>query len=413
MNPPTAGHEKLLDFLKAKAGNNPFRIYLTQSEDQNKNPIPFIQKIKFARKGFPQYARQIMMDKKLKTIFDAMTAFYNEGFKRVVIIAGSDRVREYEITLNKYNGKKAKHGFYNFERISVMNAGKRDPESKGVEGVSGTKLRGYAEDGDFTKFAQYMPKRLSNADSKAVYNAVRKGIGLKEQREFKNHVQLDPVSNLRESYVDGKLFEVGDTVVVKESGEVGTVKVLGSNYVIVENSGNQYRKWLDAVEQIEQPRFEYEVFNEAADPCWTGYKQVGTKMKKGKAVPNCVPEKIEVSQDKDIDELPGSQPATFQKGIKSKSTKAARHRHFQRMTKRDDNDPSAYKDAPGDKAARKKGTKPSQYTKRFKQMYGEDQATDIAKKRIEREKERDKIKHDRMMDRARMRDTLKKNRETT
>jgi len=136
-------------------------------------------------------------------------------------------------------------------------------------------------------------------------------------------------------------------------------------------------------------------------------------MKKGKAVPNCVPEKIEVSQDKDIDELPGSQPATFQKGIKSKSTKAARHRHFQRMTKRDDNDPSAYKDAPGDKAARKKGTKPSQYTKRFKQMFGEDQATDIAKKRIEREKERDKMKHDRMMDRARMRDTLKKNRETT
>ena len=415
MNPPTAGHEKLLDFLKAKSGNNPFRIYLTQSEDKNKNPIPFVQKIKFARKGFPQYARQIMMDKKIRTIFDAMTSFYNEGFKRVVIVAGSDRVREYEITLNKYNGVKGKHGFYNFERINVLNAGKRDPESKGVEGVSGTKLRGYAESGDFTQFAQYMPKKLSNADSKAVYNAVRKGIGLREQREFKNHIQLAPVSDLRESYIDGKLFDVGDTVVVKESGEVATVKVLGSNYVIVEKHGNQYRKWLDAVEQVEQPKFEYEVFNEEADPCWTGYKQVGTKMKKGKAVPNCVPEKIEVSQDKDIDELPGSQPATFQKGIKSKSTKAARHRHFQRMTKRDDNDPSAYKDAPGDKAARKKGTKPSQYTKRFKQMFGEQEdvtSIDIAKKRIEREKERDKMKHDRMMDRARTRDTIAKNRET-
>ena len=441
MNPPTAGHEKLLDFLKAKSGNNPFRIYLTQSEDKNKNPIPFVQKIKFARKGFPQYARQIMMDKKIRTIFDAMTSFYNEGFKRVVIIAGSDRVREYEITLNKYNGVKGKHGFYNFERINVLNAGKRDPESKGVEGVSGTKLRGYAESGDFTQFAQYMPKKLSNADSKAVYNAVRKGIGLKEQREFKNHIQLAPVSDLRESYIDGKLFDVGDTVVVKESGEVATVKVLGSNYVIVEKRGNQYRKWLDAVEQVEQPRVEYNVFNEnvyydvadfsigrqdaptisnediqeAGDPCWTGYKQVGTKMKKGKAVPNCVPEKIEVSQDKDIDELPGSQPATFQKGIKSKSTKAARHRHFQRMTKRDDNDPSAYKDAPGDKAARKKGTKPSQYTKRFKQMFGEQEdvtSMDMAKKRIEREKERDKMKHDRMMDRARTRDTIAKNRET-
>ena len=252
MNPPTAGHEKLLDFLKAKAGNNPFRIYLTQSEDQNKNPIPFMQKVKFARKGFPQYARQIMMDKKLKTIFDAMTAFYNEGFKRVVIIAGSDRVREYEITLNKYNGKKAKHGFYNFERISVMNAGKRDPESKGVEGVSGTKLRGYAEDGDFTKFAQYMPKRLSNADAKAVYNAVRKGIGLKEEKEFKNKIQLEPVSDLRESYVNGDLFKVGDSVIIKESDEVAEIKLLGSNYVIVEVANKRYRKWLDAVEPIKE-----------------------------------------------------------------------------------------------------------------------------------------------------------------
>jgi len=262
MNPPTAGHEKLLDFLKSKAGNNPFRIYLTQSEDDKKNPIPFVQKVKFARKGFPQYARQIMMDKKLKTIFDAMVSFYNEGFKRVVIVAGSDRVREYDITLNKYNGQKARHGFYNFERISVLNAGNRDPESKGVEGVSGTKLRGYAESGDFTKFAQYMPKKLSNSEAKQVYNAVRQGLGLKEQKEFKNHVQLKPVSQIRESYVDGKLFDVGDTVVIKETGEVASVKHLGTNYVIVEKSGNQYRKWLDAVEQVEQPRVEYEVFNE-------------------------------------------------------------------------------------------------------------------------------------------------------
>jgi len=455
MNPPTAGHEKLLDFLKSKAGNNPFRIYLTQSEDNKKNPISYAQKVKFARKGFPQYARQIMMDKKLKTIFDAMVSFYNEGFKRVVIVAGSDRVNEYDITLNKYNGKKARHGFYNFERISVLNAGNRDPESKGVEGVSGTKLRGYAESGDFTKFAQYMPKKLSNSEAKQVYNAVRQGLGLKEQREFKNHIQLESVSQLRESYIDGKLFDVGDTVVVKESGEVATVKHLGSNYVIVEKSGNQYRKWLDAVEQVDQPRVEYDVFNEGTtnpniwdnirkrrakgeppkkpgdkgypktldlpeDPCWDTHKQVGTKMKNGKEVPNCVPrsEKIEVGQDKDIDELPGSQPATFQKGIKSKSTKAARHRHFQRMTKRSDDDPSAYKDAPGDKAARKKGTKPSQYTLKFKQMYGE-QSIDQVRQRIAREKEiekrrdtADQKRHDSMLDRARLRRTRMVNRTT-
>ena len=354
MNPPTAGHEKLLDFLKGKAGRNPFRIYLTQSEDKNKNPIPYMQKVKFARKGFPQYARQIMMEKKLKTIFDAMTSFYNEGFKRVVIVAGEDRIREYEITLNKYNGKKSKHGFYNFEKITVLNAGKRDPESKGVDGVSGTKLRGFAEKGDFTKFAQYMPKRLSNADTKAVYNAVRKGIGLKEVKEFKNHVQLEPVSEKREDYVKGNLYSVGDSVIVRDTGELCNISHLGTNYVIVESGGKQYRKWLDAIEHVEE---------------------------------------------------------NYYAGL-SKSTSAKRKAHFKKYAEKPGDGPdkqSNYKPAPGDARAK---TKPSKHTLKFRRMFGENDMADLAKKRIDREKKADAIKHDRMMDRARMRDTQKKNKET-
>jgi len=390
MNPPTAGHEKLLDFLKSKAGNNPFRIYLTHTEDNKKNPIPYVQKVKFARKGFPQYARQIMMDKKLKNLFDAVTSFYNEGFKRIVIVAGSDRIREYEILLNKYNGKKGKHGFYNFERINVLSAGDRDPESTGVEGVSGTKLRGYAESGDFTKFAQYMPKKLSNADAKAVYNAVRQGLGLKEQKEFKNHIQLESVSQLRESYVDGKLFEVGDTVVVKESGEVATVKHLGSNYVIVENTGTQYRKWLDAVERVDEPKVEYEVFESTL---------------------------IESRQDPDIKDKKGTQPAKYYSGIKSKSTKSARDAHFKRGAEMDDGNPKAYKPAPGDATAK---TKPSKHTKKFKQMYGEQSSLEIAKNIIAREKEReerrdaaDKERHANFLKRARTARTREINRKNS
>ena len=368
MNPPTAGHEKLLDFLKAKAGNNPFRIYLTQSEDNKKNPIPFVQKVKFARKGFPQYARQIMLDKKLKTIFDAMTSFYDEGFKRVVIVAGGDRIREYDITLNKYNGKKGKHGFYNFEKITVLNAGDRDPDSQGVDGVSGTKLRGYVSSGDFTKFAQNMPKKLSNVDAKAVYNSVRKGLGLKEEKNFKNHVQLDPVSETREMYVAGDLFAVGDKVAIKENDVIGIITHLGTNYVILEANGTQYRKWITSIDLVE------------------------------KAAP----------QDKDIADRKGTQPAKYHKGLK-KSTKIARDAQFKKQAKMADDDPAAYKPAPGDKTAK---TKPSKYTLKFKDMYGENKMADLAKKRIDREKAADKVRHDRMMDRARMRDTLKKNRET-
>ena len=367
MNPPTIGHEKLLDALKDKAGTNPYRIYLTQTQDNKKNPIPFVQKVKFARKGFPQYARQIMLDRKLKSMFDMATAVYNEGFKKLVVVAGSDRVREFDVTLNKYNGKKGRHGFYNFQNISVVSAGQRDEDSEGVDGVSGTKLRKMATDGDFSKFAQKMPKRLSNADSKAVFNAVRKGLGLKEQKEFNNPVQFEPVSEKREDYVKGNLYSVGDSVVIRDTGELCNISHLGSNYVIVESNGKQYRKWLEDVEMIE---------------------------------------KASTPQDPDINDRKGSQPAGYYAGLK-KSTKQKRAAHFAKHGKKDDDDNSAYKPAPGDKTAK---TKPSVHTKRFKQMFGDDVET--AKKRIDREKAADKIKHDRMMDRARMQDVRKKNRET-
>lgn len=452
MNPPTIGHEKLLDKLASTAGKNPYRMYLSQSTDAKKNPLSYKDKVKFVRKMFPRHARNVLMNNKINTVFDAAVSLYNEGFRKVVMIVGSDRVREFDVLLSKYNGEKGRHGFYNFADIKVVSAGSRDPDAEGVEGMSASKMRAAASDNDFTTFAQGLPKAFSNADSKALFNAVRKGMGLKEATEFRNHVQLDPVSEIRESYVDGKLFEIGDKVVIKENGEIGTVKRLGTNYVIIESKSNEYRKWLDAVEKIEQQYPEYTVapfsqrlseaksmyadkpdwgtpestkkakkmtpgeVDENNGPCWPGYKQVGTKMKNGKAVPNCVPtnEKIEVAQDPDIDDRKGSQPATFQKGIKSKSTKAARDAHFKKMSKRKDHgNPDLYKDAPGDKKARAKGTKPSQYTLRFKQMYGEQvDPVDVAKQRIDREKKADAQRHDRMMDRARTKATNMKNKET-
>ena len=87
-----------------------------------------------------------------------------------------------------------------------------------------------------------------------------------------------------------------------------------------------------------------------------------------------------------------------------------RKAHFDKNAKKSDNDSSAYKPAPGDKNAK---TKTSKHTIKFRQMFGEDEMQAMAKKRIEREKQVDKIKHDRMMDRARTRDTRAKNRETT
>lgn len=371
LNPPTAGHEKLLDFAKQKAGKNPYRIYLTQSVDKKKNPLDYKTKVKFARKGFPKHARQIIMDPKIKTIFDALTTIYNEGYKKIVVVAGGDRHREYSVLFPKYNGKKGRHGLFNFENISVLNAGDRDPEASGVEGVSGTKLRGFAEDGDFSSFAQFMPKALSNAETKTVFNAVREGLGLKAMKETTQHIQLEKVSDTREAYVSGNLYNVGDYVLLPEEQESGYITHLGPNYVVVEANGKSYRKWIDSIVLFES------------------------------------------KEDPDIGHRKGSQPAGYHKGL-SKSTKIARDQQFKRQSKMSDDDPSAYKPAPGDKDAK---TKPSKHTKKFKQMYDEgieDVRGKIAREReIERRKDAaDRKRYDRMLDRARTALTRKVNTRT-
>lgn len=445
MNPPTIGHGKLLDVLSQKSGSNPYRVFLSQSQDQNKNPLKYQEKIKFARKLFPKHARSIMMNKKVNNPMAAASALYDEGFINLVMVVGSDRLNEFDILLKKYNGKKSTHGFYNFKSIKVISAGERDPDSEGVEGMSASKMRGFAKDNDFVSFSQGLPKAVSNPDAKKMFNTIRKAMGLKEAKQFKNHVQLEPVSELREAYIRDNIFEKGDQVVMTRHGIVGNIQHLGTNYVIVESKGETWRCWLDDISKVDPnqqvnwdvqdiPNDDFdgvirEALNEETTPyewgtdastkhakkmtpgqnesLWANIwakrargERMRKKGEKGAPTPDALrkakgedvneyggppisrkkylkqkpmQEKIQVRQDPDIDDRKGSQPATFQMGIKSKSTKAARDAHFKKMSKRDDHgNPDLYKDAPGDKKARAKGTKPSQYTKKFKQMYGDD-----------------------------------------
>lgn len=394
MNPPTIGHEKLFNALARKAGKNPYRIFVSQSQDAKKNPLDYKDKVKVIRKMFPKHARSVMMNTNVKTAMHAASELFKEGYMNLVMVVGSDRVLEFDALLKKYNGQKGRHGFYNFSKITVASAGDRDPDAEGVEGMSASKMRAAASSGDFTQFSQGIPKHVSNADTKAIYNMVRKGMGLKEAKETTRHVQLQPVSEIRESYVNGELFNEGDTVVIKETGELAKVKQLGSNYVIIEGSGNQYRKWLDAVEKVEDNDIEYDV------------APFSVKMESLSEARN--------PQDPDIKDRPGSQPKAYHKGL-AKSTKVKRDAHFKKHGKKADDDPSAYQPAPGDKGAK---TKPSKYTKKFKDMYGEqtiDQVRDTISREREIERRRDaadKKRHDSMMDRARAARTRKINRRT-
>ena len=409
MNPPTIGHEKLLDAMAKTAGKNPYRMYLSQSQDPKKNPLTYKDKLKTARTMFPRHARSILKSDS-KNIFQVATNLYNEGYRNLIMVVGSDRIREFDILLSKYNGKKGQHGFYNFMDIKVVSAGDRDPDAEGATGMSASKMRAAASSDDFTKFSQGLPKTVNNAFAKNIFNAVRKGMGLKEQRDFKKHVQLKPVSETREAFVTGDLFSIGDQVVITETNEVGFVKGLGSNYVIIETAKGVYRKWLDAVEKIEE-----------GNGLWANIrakKARGEKMRK-KGEPGAptqaainhikrASEDIDEAEDPEIGHKKGAQPAGYYKGLK-KGTKLKRAAHFAKHGKKADDDNSAYKPAPGDAKAK---TKTSKHTLRFKQMFGESEAQDLAKSRIEREKAADAKRHDRMLDRARLKDTKTKNKES-
>ena len=366
MNPPTTGHEKLMNELSKKSGRNPYRVFLSQSTDNKKNPLDYNYKVKTVRKFFPKHARSVMLDKKVKNVFDAVTKLYDEGYKNINMVVGSDRTNEFKKLLEKYNGVKGRHGLYKFNKINVISAGDRDPDADDVSGMSASKMRKLASDGDFTQFSQGLPRSVSNNEAKKVYNEVRRGMGLKEQKHFQNKLIFEPVSEKREDYVKGHLFDIGDRVTFMGSDELASVTGLGSNYVIVEQNGRSYRKWIDDVELVEKK-----------------------KSKEGNQ---------KVRQDPDVKKAPGTQPAPYYGGL-SKSTKKKRLAHFKKYSKYDDDNPAAYKPAPGDARAK---TKPSKHTLKYRRMYGED-AVEIAKKKIEREKMVDKMKHARMLDRAKVR----------
>jgi hypothetical protein len=201
---------------------------------------------------FPRHARRVMINKSIRTVFDAATFLYDKGYRSVVMVVGSDRTREFQTLLNKYNGSKAQHGFYNFESIAIASAGTRDPDDEGVSGMSASKLRGFASDNDFTSFSQGLSSSMSNKDAKKLFMDVRDGMGLKEETVFKRHIELEPVSDIREDFVKGKLFDLGDTVIVKKSDEMGTVVHLGTNYVVVQlDEDTTVRKWIDDIQRVE------------------------------------------------------------------------------------------------------------------------------------------------------------------
>ena len=277
-NPPTVGHEKLLAKVaqEAKSSGGEYRIYPSRSQDPKKNPLDPGSKIKYMRLAYPDHANSIVDSDDMRTIFDVLKALDADGYSDVRIVVGGDRVSEFNSLATKYNGD-----LYAFDQIKVVSAGGRDPDAEGVEGMSASKMRKAAVEGDFDTFDKGIPESLSKKDRDTLYLLLRQAMQVEESYDdfaeasyslFEVAPKLDP-KGLREAYFDGGLFEVGTFVENVNTGIISKVVSRGSNYLIsIDEHDNIFRAWLkDLVERNDIKYFDFTPAGEMGTDKLTNY----------------------------------------------------------------------------------------------------------------------------------------------
>ena len=250
-NPPTVGHGKLLSAAKKASQGGDLKIYPSRSQDPKKNPLDPDMKISFMKKMFPDYSENIINDDEMRSIFNVLTTASEGGYKDVNIIVGSDRQAEFENLATKYNGD-----LYNFENIRVISAGVRDADAEGVEGMSASKMRKAVVDGDFDAFRRGTPKDLNDGDTQALFDAVRSGMGVKAKKEVKEMWEIAPKCDpkgLRDNYVSGNIFNIGDIVESLHTGLIGKIVRRGTNHLIcVTKEDYMFKSWIrDVMEAVQ------------------------------------------------------------------------------------------------------------------------------------------------------------------
>jgi len=245
-NPPTIGHEKLINKV-ASVRADEYRIYLSRSEDPKKNPLSARDKLAVMRDMFPRHARKIQINN-TNMILDICTELYRQGFTEVFMVVGSDRVREFETIINKYNDVKSRHGHYNFDNVNVLSAGERDPDAEGATGMSASKMRAAAAKGDLGSFRQGLPRGV-NADK--LFKQVRKGMNLAanylHMRKAKPIASLNEFEQqqIRDLFIREQIFNIGDEVHYTKEDVFGKVVRKGTNYIVVEDTKNNLHKaWI-------------------------------------------------------------------------------------------------------------------------------------------------------------------------
>jgi len=245
-NPPHIGHQQLMDVaagsLNDSESGSDYMIVPSRSQDGKKNPLDIDAKVEIMQSMFPDHAKKIVNNPGNRTIFDVLKKAHTDGYANVRIVAGQDRVKEFEKLSTNYNG-----ALYAFDNVDVISSGDRDPDSDGVEGLSASRMRLAASENDFKTFSSGLPPEYDKKKAKQTFAAVQQAMGMSEGW------QIAPkffAKTLRENYIDNKIFNIGDIVENINNGLVGRIIRRGTSYMIcVTEDKIMFKSWIrDVVE---------------------------------------------------------------------------------------------------------------------------------------------------------------------
>ena len=252
-NPPTTGHEKLLDTVASSSDDGDYVIVPSRSQDPKKNPLDPDTKVSIMRQMYPKHSEKIVNDPGSRTIFDVLKKAHMDGYENVRIIGGSDRVKEFEKLTTNYNGK-----LYQFGNVEVRSAGERDPDAEdNVTGMSASKQRKAAAEGDFKTFAKGVPSTMNQKQARELYNTLRSAMNIKEGWNLWEIAPKFDWKNLRENYISENIFQIGSLVENLNTGLVGRIIRRGTNYLIcVTEDHIMFKSWIKDVMEYTEVRMD-------------------------------------------------------------------------------------------------------------------------------------------------------------
>ena len=247
-NPPTTGHEKLLDTVANSSDEGDYIIVPSRSQDKKKNPLDADTKVSIMRQMYPKHSERIVNDAQNRTIFDVLKKAHMDGYANVRIIGGGDRVAEFEKLSSNYNGK-----LYQFDNVEVRSAGDRDPDSEGTEGMSASKQRKAAAENDFESFRKGVPSSMDDKAAMMLFNTLRKAMKVNEGWSLWEIAPKFDWKNLRENYIADKVFQLGTLVENLNTGFVGKIIRRGTNHLICVTEDNfMFKSWIKDVTEAKK-----------------------------------------------------------------------------------------------------------------------------------------------------------------